>query len=207
MKEKVSCRIIFEISLGSTTVEKTIEKLKDIFSIHGLPEQIVVDNGPQFIAKEFKEYCRRRSIELVFIPPYHHNSNGEAGRFVKTFKKGYYKGRKAGKTNDVGFDEGPSYLVWTPQMRQMKEQYYKKAKERKFEEGQQVLAHADQVEEKGNLLEEEKPHRERKKDKLAVAMELRPEAGEESARKDSPRKKYYDVDVNCMDVRQSDMRP
>ncbi|KAK6030808.1 integrase core domain protein, partial [Ostertagia ostertagi] len=86
------------VKMGATTVEKTIEKLKDIFSIHGLPEQIVVDNGPQFIAREFKEYCIRRNIELIFIPPYHHNSNGEAERFVQTFKKGYYKGKKSGKT-------------------------------------------------------------------------------------------------------------
>ncbi|KAK6012573.1 integrase core domain protein, partial [Ostertagia ostertagi] len=90
------------VKMGATTVEKTIEKLKDIFSIHGLPEQIVVDNGPQFIAREFKEYCIRRNIELIFIPPYHHNSNGEAERFVQTFKKGYYKGKKSGKTDRSG---------------------------------------------------------------------------------------------------------
>ncbi|KAK6021402.1 hypothetical protein OSTOST_12925 [Ostertagia ostertagi] len=119
------------VQMGLTTVEKTIEKLKDIFSLHDLPEQIVVDNGPQFIAKEFKEYCRRRSIELIFIHLTITILMGRTERFVQTFKKGYYKGRKAGKTlaatgngapgdrdlpgqnvnetfveNDVGFDEG-----------------------------------------------------------------------------------------------------
>ncbi|KAK6059210.1 integrase core domain protein [Cooperia oncophora] len=89
------------LPMSTMTVEKTIEKLKDIFSTHGLPEQIVVDNGPQFIAKAFEEYCKRRNIELTFIPPYHHNSNGEAERFVQTFKKAYYKGRKAAKAVDT----------------------------------------------------------------------------------------------------------
>ncbi|PIO68719.1 integrase core domain protein [Teladorsagia circumcincta] len=89
------------VQMKSTTVEKTMEKLKDIFSIHGLPEQMVVDNGPQLIAKDFKEYCIRRNIELISIPPYHHNSNGEAERFVQTFKKGYNKGKKSGKTTEA----------------------------------------------------------------------------------------------------------
>ncbi|KAK6011315.1 integrase core domain protein [Ostertagia ostertagi] len=100
------------VQMGLTTVEKTIEKLKDIFSLHDLPEQIVVDNGPQFIAKEFKEYCRRRSIELIFIPPYHHNSNGEAERFVQTLRRVIIKGGRP--------------------MRRIKEQYDKKVKERKL---------------------------------------------------------------------------
>ncbi|KAK6010177.1 hypothetical protein OSTOST_24809, partial [Ostertagia ostertagi] len=44
-------------------------------AIHGLPEQIVADNGPQLVAKDFRDYCRRRNVELIFIPPYHHNLN------------------------------------------------------------------------------------------------------------------------------------
>ncbi|PIO74365.1 hypothetical protein TELCIR_03635 [Teladorsagia circumcincta] len=85
------------VQMKSTTAAQTLEKLKDIFITHGLPEQIVVDNGPQFIAKELKEYCIRRNIEVISIPLYHHNSNGEAERFVQTFKRGYEKGRKVGK--------------------------------------------------------------------------------------------------------------
>ncbi|KAK6038202.1 integrase core domain protein [Cooperia oncophora] len=72
------------LPMSTNDRRETIEKLKDIFSTHGLPEQIVVDNGPQFIAKAFKEYCKRRNIELTFIPPYHHNSNGEAERYRAT---------------------------------------------------------------------------------------------------------------------------
>lgn len=34
------------IKMNSTTAERTLEKIKDLFCIHGLPEQIVVDNGP-----------------------------------------------------------------------------------------------------------------------------------------------------------------
>lgn len=35
------------------TVERTIEKLRLIFAEHGLPEQLVSENGPQFKSGDF----------------------------------------------------------------------------------------------------------------------------------------------------------
>ncbi|EYC19105.1 hypothetical protein Y032_0025g1176 [Ancylostoma ceylanicum] len=83
--------------MKSTATAKTIEVLREIFSVHGLPEEIVADNGPQFASREFKEYCQCRNIELTLTPPYHPNSNGEAERFVQTFKNGLYKAVREGR--------------------------------------------------------------------------------------------------------------
>ncbi|VDL65922.1 unnamed protein product, partial [Nippostrongylus brasiliensis] len=88
------------IRMGSTTAERTIAKLKEIFSRNGLPEQLVSDNGPPFSSKFFREYCENRGIEQIFTPPYHPNSNGEAERFVQTFKTTLYKGLRSRKTEE-----------------------------------------------------------------------------------------------------------
>ena len=40
-------------SMESTTAEATIKHLRQIFATHGLPRQIVSDNGPQFVATSF----------------------------------------------------------------------------------------------------------------------------------------------------------
>ena len=42
------------VPMTSTTTTRTIEELRKIFATHRLPEQVVSDNGPQFIAEEFK---------------------------------------------------------------------------------------------------------------------------------------------------------
>ncbi|KAL6723825.1 hypothetical protein Aduo_018789 [Ancylostoma duodenale] len=65
------------MKMGSTTAEKTAVNLKEVFSRHGLPEQLVSDNGPPFTSRDFREYCEYRGIEQIFTPPYHPNSNGD----------------------------------------------------------------------------------------------------------------------------------
>ncbi|KAK5978530.1 Integrase catalytic domain-containing protein [Trichostrongylus colubriformis] len=83
--------------MGTTTAEKTIMVLKEVFSRNGLPEQLVSDNGPPFTSAEFREYCCKRGIQQIFAPPYHPNSNGEAERSVQTFKITLYKGLRSNK--------------------------------------------------------------------------------------------------------------
>ena len=42
--------------MTSTTAQKTTEILRHIFASYGLPEQLLSDNGPQFVANEFEEF-------------------------------------------------------------------------------------------------------------------------------------------------------
>ena len=39
------------VIMSDTTVEKTVDALRAIFATHGLPEQVVSDNGPQFTSQ------------------------------------------------------------------------------------------------------------------------------------------------------------
>lgn len=41
------------IPMAATNTTTTIEEPRKLFSARGLPEQLVSDNGPQFIANEF----------------------------------------------------------------------------------------------------------------------------------------------------------
>lgn len=45
--------------MSSITSVKTIEQLRMILPTHGLPKNIVTDNGPSFISQEFEDLCQR----------------------------------------------------------------------------------------------------------------------------------------------------
>ncbi len=48
--------------------------------------RIISDNGPQFIAKDFKEFIRIRGMTHVRTSPYYPQSNGKIERFHQTLK-------------------------------------------------------------------------------------------------------------------------
>lgn len=48
--------------------------------------QIISDNGPQFIAKDFKEFIRVSGMTHVKTSPYYPQSNGKLERYHKTIK-------------------------------------------------------------------------------------------------------------------------
>ena len=66
------------------TSSRTIEKLRQVFSIHGLPRKIVTDNGLSFASDEFKRFVEANGIKYITSAPYHPSTNGLAERAVQT---------------------------------------------------------------------------------------------------------------------------
>jgi transposase InsO family protein len=77
--------------MNSTTAEKTIEVLRGLFARHGLPKEVVSDNGPQFTSMEFAEFLRRNHVKQTLVPAYHPSSNGAAEKSVQTVKNALKK--------------------------------------------------------------------------------------------------------------------
>jgi len=70
--------------MTETDVEIILERAKEKY-----PEarpRIISDNGPQFIAKDFKEFIRISVMTHVRTSPYYPQSNGKLERFHKTIK-------------------------------------------------------------------------------------------------------------------------
>ena len=57
--------------MSSTTTERTVDELRLIFAQHGLPEEVVSDNGPQFISNEFSEFMSKNGVKHTLAPPCH----------------------------------------------------------------------------------------------------------------------------------------
>jgi putative transposase len=64
----------------TTIIQRAREKFPDA------RPRIISDNGPQFIAKDFKEFIRIAGMTHVRTSPYYPQSNGKLERFHKTIK-------------------------------------------------------------------------------------------------------------------------
>lgn len=52
-----------------TSAERTIDQLRAWFMANGLPEEVVTDNGPQFIASEFVNFLKQNGVKQTLVPP------------------------------------------------------------------------------------------------------------------------------------------
>lgn len=62
----------------SATSQVTIEKLRQSFSVFGLPKMLVSDNGTCFTSAEFETLMKQNGIDHVKSAPSHPSSNGLA---------------------------------------------------------------------------------------------------------------------------------
>ena len=72
--------------MTTTTAARTVDELRELFPTHGLPEQLVSDDGTQFTTDEFRAFVKTSGIKHVKSAPYYPAPNGIAERFVQTFK-------------------------------------------------------------------------------------------------------------------------
>ena len=70
--------------LTSTTSSAVINHLKSIFAEHGIPLQLVADNGPQYSSAEFDGFMTTYGVEHITSSPMYPQSNGSAERMVQT---------------------------------------------------------------------------------------------------------------------------
>ena len=56
--------------MTTTTVSKTLNVLREWFSVHGIPEQIVMDNGPQFIVADLQMQWNQTCEECTISPSF-----------------------------------------------------------------------------------------------------------------------------------------
>ena len=75
------------VKMRSTTACRTVEELRKLLSTYGLPKQILMDNGNQFVSKEVTTFTKSNGVEHIKSAPHHPSTNGAVKRLVQTFKK------------------------------------------------------------------------------------------------------------------------
>lgn len=71
-------------SMTEADVETILQRAKELHP--DASPRVITDNGPQFIAKDFKEFIRISGMTHVRTSPYYPQSNGKIERFYRTVK-------------------------------------------------------------------------------------------------------------------------
>jgi putative transposase len=70
-------------SIPSARVIRVLERMIDLY---GQPQAIRMDNGPEFIAAGFEEWCQQRNIARLYIAPGKPDQNAFIERFNRTYR-------------------------------------------------------------------------------------------------------------------------
>lgn len=76
--------IVIDTSLTALRVVRVMDQLK---AWRGLPKAIRCDNGPEFLAQAFADWCREHDVELRYIQPGKPNQNAYIERFNRTYRQ------------------------------------------------------------------------------------------------------------------------
>lgn len=72
--------------LTSITSKSVIAAMKDQFARHGIPHELITDNGPAYVSKEFKAFTHTWGFKHSTSSPNYPQSNGRSERAVRTIK-------------------------------------------------------------------------------------------------------------------------
>ena len=79
-------RYIEVAKLSSTTSPDVSVHLQSMFERHGIPEQLISDNGPQFSSTSFAKFAEDYGFTHILTSPRYPQANGEVERAVQTVK-------------------------------------------------------------------------------------------------------------------------
>lgn len=77
--------------LNDQSSASTINALKSMFARHGLPDEVMSDNGPQYSSHEFAQFADQWEFKHTTISPGYSQSNGQVERTVQTIKDMFRK--------------------------------------------------------------------------------------------------------------------
>ena len=80
-------RFIHVCLLHTTTSSSVAKAMLSVFCIHGIPQEVTSDNGPQFSSSEFARFAQVQGFTHITSSPNHPKGNGEAERAVQTVKR------------------------------------------------------------------------------------------------------------------------
>ena len=92
-------KLPFLFQVKTTSFANLKEHLEELFSVEGIPDEIMSDNGPPFNGKEFSSYLTGLGIRHTTSSPNYPRSNGFIERQIQTMKRLIEKANSSGRSH------------------------------------------------------------------------------------------------------------
>ena len=89
----------FLFQVKTTSFANLKDHLEELFSVEGIPDEIMSDNGPPFNGKEFSSYLTGLGIRHTTSSPNYPRSNGFIERQIQTVKRLIEKANSSGRSH------------------------------------------------------------------------------------------------------------
>ena len=96
--------------LRNVTAETIVNCLIKVTARIGEPQELLTDNGSNFMSKVMKKYCSMTGIKQIRTSPYHPQTDGMVERFNATLKRLV---RKLTQNSEVEWDLCLPYVLWS----------------------------------------------------------------------------------------------
>ena len=97
-------------ALRNVTTETIVNCIIKVTTRIGVPQELLTDNGSNFMSKVMKKYCSMTGIEQIRTSPYHPQTDGMVERFNATLKRLL---RKLTQNSEVEWDLCLPYVLWS----------------------------------------------------------------------------------------------
>ena len=95
--------------LKNMTSETVANCLIDMTARMGVPEEILTNNGANFISKTMRQFCQITGIHQIKTSPFHPQTDGMVEHFNSTLKRLF---RKLTQTHNTEWDECLPFVLW-----------------------------------------------------------------------------------------------
>ena len=96
-------------ALKNCTADTVVNCLIDLCAKVGIPQELLTDNGTNFISKVIKQFCQTTGVHQIRTSPYHPETDGMVERFNSTLKKLL---RKLTQNTKIEWDKCLPFVLW-----------------------------------------------------------------------------------------------
>ena len=96
-------------ALKNATAETIVDCLIELTARVGIPEEIVTDNGTDFMSKVMKQFCQATGVHQIRTYPYYSQTDSMVERFNSTLQRLL---RKLTQNSTVEWDKCLPFVLW-----------------------------------------------------------------------------------------------